>query len=727
MSLTRRAFLKASSLTGLALTLGVTRDERVFVIAPSSGQRPRFTPNRWLRIEQSGTIVITAHRSEMGQGVRTSLPMIVAEELCADWSRVTVEHARPGPDFPGMRTSGSSSVVEAWRPLRLAAAAAREMLITAAALTWRIDRGTCIADQGAIVHQPTGRRLAFGDLVARASELEVPVGVPLRDPTSFRLVGKRVMTVDTPAIVAGRATYGIDVRVPRMAFATIARAPSLAGTVRRWSAERARQLPGVRAIVPVSRGIAVIAESTWAALRARAALDIDWDAGGTAANSDAFAQAMESAIERGKVAKAKGDLSMAQRSVSREIEATYRWPFQAHAAMEPLNCCADVRQDKCEVWVGTQAPNEVQDAIAKHLSLPPTDVTVNVMLLGGGFGRRLAVDYAIDAVEVSRAIGAPVQVLWTREDDIQHDMYQPCQVNRLTAGLDAHGDIVSWRHRVADCNLTMYGPFDPNFDPATGDDPWGGHDTPYEFPAMEIRLALLEAPVPTGAWRSVTYPAAACARECFLDEVAHATGRDPVAMRLALLSSPGERRVDGVILANGDRMRRVVALAADRATWHSPFPRERDGRLWGRGIACNGMHEETMVAQVAEVSVDAKGDVKVHRVVCAVDCGQVVNLSGVESQFEGGVVWALSAALNTEITIRQGRVEQSNFHDFPVVRMDEAPMVEVVVVSSTSGPFGIGELPVPAVAPAVLNAVFAATGKRVRDLPLRARDLVGSS
>jgi isoquinoline 1-oxidoreductase beta subunit len=408
------------------------------------------------------------------------------------------------------------------------------------------------------------------------------------------------------------------------------------------------------------------------------------------------------------------------RGAARRIEHTYRSPFQAHAALEPLNCTVELRADRCEIWVGTQSPNQVQTEVAKLLGFTPEQVVVNVLLMGGGFGRRLAHDYALDAAEVARAarLSGPVQVVWSREDDMRHALYHPGQVDRLSAGLDADGRLIAWRHRTGSYHLSQFGPYDPAYDPVAGGAPWGGIDTPYSFPALEVTQALLEAPVPTGSWRAVGYPATVFARESFLDEVALAAGVDPIALRLSVLPSPGMMRVGTRELPNGDRLRGVLQLAAERSGWSQPFVRLRDGRRWGRGIACNAYHNQTMVAQVAEVSVGAAGDVRVHRVVSAVDCGLAVNPLGLEGQFESGVLWALSAALKSEMRFERGSAATSNFNDFPVMRMNESPAVEVHIVRNDLPPMGVGEQPVPAVAPAVMNAVFNATGHRVRDLPL---------
>jgi len=594
------------------------------------------------------------------------------------------------------------------------------MLVAAAAARWGVTPDTCATERGAVLHRASARRLEFGALVADAARLPVPTEPRLKESSEFRLLGQRVPRVDAHAMVSGTATYGIDVKVPGMRYAAIARPPAHNGKIARWDATRARAVPGVLDVVEVPAGVAVLASNTWAALQGRDALEIHAAAGvGATGDSAAFMRALDDAMARGgKPAVRRGDVASALAGGGRRMTATYRAPFQGHAAMEPLNCVAHVRDGQCEIWVGTQAPNQAQEDVAKLLGIPLDRVTLHVTLLGGGFGRRLGYDYVIEAVELSRKVGGPVQVVWSREDDMRHDMYQPGQVNRLTTSLDARGLPVAWRHEVADYNLTMFGDYDPNYDPAADGDPWGAFDTPYGFPALDVTLALAPTPVPTGAWRSVTYPAAVMARESFLDEIAVATRRDPVDLRLALLPSPGTVKVGSLSVNNGDRLRAVLRLAAEKSGWGTPLRKPNDGRRWGRGIAINAYHQQTMVAQVAEVSVGAQGDVRVHRVVCAVDCGQVINRSGLDAQFEGGVMWALSA-LKGEITFANGATVQANYNDYPVVRMREAPRVEVHVVPSTLRPFGVGEQPVPAVGPAVANAIYAATGRRLRATPFR--------
>jgi isoquinoline 1-oxidoreductase beta subunit len=717
--LSRRAFVKLAAGSGVALVFGRDSSGSIIASIRSSRAAPDFRPNQWIAIGQDDVVTIRVGKTEMGQGVRTSLPAIAAAELGADWPRVRVEQAEPGPDFSDMGTSGSGSVIDSWMPLREAAAAARAVLTRAAAAQFGVGAEECVAENGVVVHAASSRRATFGSLVAAAAELPVPAKPVLRPASDLHLLGTRLKRTDTPAIVRGAAVYGIDVRVPNMKFAVIARPPAVGATARRWNEAAARAVPGVTGVSRVPSGFAVIASNTWAAMEGRKALAVEWEtqAGDAAANSAAFTARLESALGEGKRARREGDADAAMRTAKRTLSATFHWPFQAHAAMEPLTAVADVRSDRCELWLGTQRANGVQSLAAKMLDLSPERVTVHPTLMGGAFGRRIAIDHAREAIEVSRAIGAPAQVVWSREDDIQHDMYNAAQVNRLTAGLDDDGNIVAWRHQVADYHLSMFGAYDPKYDPASDGDPWGGFDTPYGFGALDVTLAVLESPVPTGAWRSVTYPAAVFARESFLDEIAHATNRDPLALRLSLIPSPGAFGRDN--RPNGDRLRNVLQRAAALADWHRAMPRTKDGRRWGRGIACNQYHRGTMVAQVAEVSVGAAHDIKVHRIVTAIDVGRVIDRSGLEAQVEGGVGWALSAALKTRVTFANGRAQQSNFHDFSVLRMREMPRQDIAIVESDWGPFGAGEPPVPAVAPAVANAVFAATGRRLRQTPLR--------
>jgi isoquinoline 1-oxidoreductase beta subunit len=724
VSATRRDFLRLGALGGaaaLVLRFRWEADAQVVKSMAADTADAAFSPSPWIAIDASGKVTLTAHRSEMGQGARTALPMILAEELGADWSKVEVRHAAPGPDFPDMRTSGSSSVEDSWAPLRQAGAAAREMLLAAAAARWGVPAASCRARDGKVVGGD-GRSIGFGDLAAAAAALPVPRQPPLKSARDYTLLGTRVLRVDGPRIVRGTAVYGLDVQVPGLRKAAVARCPVFGGQARRWNAAAAKAIPGVREVVPIPSGIAVVADDTWTALAGRDALQVEWDYGPRANDSSAaYWRRLEAALDAGgRTTRAEGDAAAALAGAPRRLQARYRYPFQAHATLEPMNCAARVGPNGCDIWVGTQAPNEAQRDVAKLLGIRPEAVRLEVALLGGGFGRRLGYDYVIEAVELARRVPFPVQVVWTRPDDMQHDFFQPAALHEIGAGLDAAGKPVAWVHRAATFHLSMFGPFSAG-DPELYDgSPWGGYDTPYAIPALRIDYAPLAAPVPTGAWRSVEYPSTVFARESFVDEIAHATGRDPVALRLELIPSPGTVKLRTMTLDNGERLRRVVRLAAAKAGWGQPLAHRREGRRWGRGIACNAYHRQTMVAQVAEVSVGAQGDVRVHRVVCAIDCGQVVNLSGLEGQVESGVLWGLSATLHGQITFAGGRAEQHTYSDFPVMRMHEAPQIETHVVPSPLPPLGAGEQPVPPIYAAVANAVFAATGARRRELPLGA-------
>jgi isoquinoline 1-oxidoreductase subunit beta len=718
----RRNFLKWASAQGAVLVIGLPALGRAAPdVATAAVPPPPFAPNQWLMIDSAGVVTLVLDKSEMGQGVGTALPMILADELGADWERIRVRHAEPGPAFTDMGTAGSGSVSGSWLPLRRAGATARAMLTAAAATAWGVPAAECTSVSGNIVHRPTGRRKSFASVVAAAARLPIPAEAPLRDESELRLLGSRTRQRDVPEIVRGRVTYGIDVSRPKMLHATVARSPVHGGSVRRWNGARAEGVAGVRRVVPISNGIAVVATSTWAAMKGREALDVEWNEGPNSSlgTADTWRLLEEAMARGGKVARATGNAASVLAASTRRMEAEYRWPWHAHASIEPLSCVAHVTGGSCEIWVGTQSPNSAQNEAAKLLGIPADRVTVHVQRLGGAFGRRIAVDYVLEAVEIARTLDAPVQVLWTREDDMQHDMYNPAQLNRMSAALDAAGRPVAWSHRVADFHLSMFGAYNPDDDPSKTGDPWGGIDTPYDFPNLHVELALARSPFPSGAWRAVSYPAAVIARECFLDEVAHATGQDPVALRLSLIPSPGMLTRGTSSRPNGDRLRRVLTLAAERAGWGRPVPATDATRRRASGIACNPYSQQAMVAQVADVSVGDAGDVRVHRVVSAVDCGRVINLNGVEAQFEGGIAWALSALFGSPIEFERGVTRQRTFSDYPVLRMREVPAVEVHVVPSELRPFGMGEPPVPAVGPAVLNAIFAATGVRVRELPIR--------
>jgi isoquinoline 1-oxidoreductase beta subunit len=703
--------LRIAALAGAALVLEALPGGVVRLAAAAAPATPEpFAPNPWLAIRADGSVTVVVARGEMGQGVRTSLPMIVAEELDCDWSRVEVSTPEPGPRYPRMRTSGSWSVGGGWEPLRHAGAAARDMLVRAAAARWKVAPADCDTANGEVRHASSGRRLAYGALVAAAAALDPPEKPVLKSPERYRLVGTPMKRRDGPAIVTGSARYGIDVRERGMLRASVERGPRLGATVRSFDDAAARRVPGVRNVVAVPSGVAVLAGDSWSAQRGREALRVDWTfPAGEGFDSRAFQRDLvERSREDGWEARAEGDVTAALARAATRLEAVYEYGFQAHAPLEPINAaCALDADGGCDLWLGTQAANEVQQAVAKRLGVEPAHVRVHLQLMGGGFGRRLGIDMALEAVEVARAAKAPVQVLWTRPDDLRYGYFQPGSAHRMAGGVDANGKVIAWKHTMAGVPHSAFSEATPSVDLAR-DLMWGGFDNPYAIPNLRVAHVTLKAPVPTGPWRSVHYPPGVLARECFLDELAFAAKRDPLEVRLELLADTAD--------PNRARLARVLRVAAEKAGWERPAA----GR--GLGIAANVYDGDTVLAQVAEVSVSGERRVRVHRMVCAVDCGRVINPLGVEGQVESAIVWGLTAALKGEVTFAGGLVEQTGFADYPMLEMGEMPAIEVHVMPGDRPPLGIGEQCVSPVAAAVHNAVFAATGLRVRRSPVP-RDL----
>ncbi len=731
MSATRRSFLKAGALAGAGLVIGFHLPS-----ADGEAQIP-FDPNAYISITPDNIVRFWITRSEMGQGVRTTLPILLNEELDADWSQIRYEQASPGGRFQGirLRTSGSGSTVGTYKTLRKAGATAREMLIAAAAERWSVDASACSARQGTVVHNPSGRKLTYGQLANAAAKQKIPENPPLKDPKDFRLIGTRVKRTDGAAIVTGRATFGIDVRLPEMLQAVVARSPYFGGQATRVDSSKALAVPGVRHVVPVSTGItpgvAVVADHTWAAMKGRDVLQVEWEPGPHAEfDSNIFIRQMEDKLsqkEDGYFVRGDGDARKAIETASQQLEGVYEFPFQAHAPLETMNCVADVRAGRCEVWVPTQAPEVALSQTAKLLGIPESAVTIHVTLLGGGFGRRLFADYVPEAVEVSRAIGKPVQLFWTRADDMRFGFFHPADIEHIRGGLDGKGKPVAWIQRSVGSDLSMFG--GPSEEEKKNPrhyfndgSPWGSFDNPYNFPHLKADFIPFNSPVPTGPWRAVEYPPTVFARESFIDEMAHAAAKDPLQFRLNLLQ-PGDVLSIGDAKIDRARLVRVLLLAAEKADWKRSLPHSKD-RLCGRGIACNVYDSDCYIAQVAEVSVGRRGyDIQVHRVICAVDCGLVINPQGLEGQSESGILWGLSAALHGRVDFKKGAAVQENYSDFEVIRMNEAPRIETYIVPSERNPGGFGETAVPPIVPAVANAIFAATGKRVRRLPITGETL----
>lgn len=657
----RRDFLKLVAVSTGGLVLAVYLDgcapaaapQPAVAALPSPTPTPtpqpfaEWAPNIYLKLDTLGILTVTAFRSEMGQGIRTSLAMLAADELDVEWANVRIEQAQADPKYGNQLTGGSQSISGYSAAMRTAGATARQMLVNAAAQAWDTDPSGCTTTAGQVIHPDGQQKLPYGSLVNAAANLELPKGVKTKKKDQFNIIGTRVGHWDAPKIVTGQAVYGLDVRLPGMHYAAIARCPVFGGTFAAYDDSAARSVPGVKQIVELRDKIAVVAVNSWAAIQGRNALKVTWDDKGNGKNSsEKF------------IADGVAQLTKSSQPDPKFLEATYITPYEAHATMEPMNCTAYIHDGICEVWAPTQNPQEIQAVVA---AATRAKVIVNVPLIGGGFGRRLQSDYALEAAQVALAADLPIQVLWTRDDDLQHDFYQAMSIQHFKQPLDKVGlPYPSWA---------------------------GG------------------AIVPTGAWRSVENFLQAYAQQCFMDEMALALKRDPLDLRLE-------------VYARDERALGVIKLAAEKAGWGQSMPAGE-----GRGLAYFPTFGVTYVAQVAEVAVDVAGNIRVRRVVCAVDCGQVVNPDTVAAQMEGGIVFGLTAALKAQSVLKDGKMQEANFDDYPLLRMDEMPAVEVYIVESDNRPSGIGEMGVPPIAPAIANAVFAATGKRIRHIPIVAADL----
>ncbi len=703
MSTTRRDFLKGSAAATGALVIGFTLPVASRFAAANAAAAAPLAPNAFLRIAQDGEVTVICGLSEMGQGVHMGIAMLLAEELDADWKRVRIEQAPADKAYVnpalGMQATGGSTAIRGhYEPMRKAGATARKMLVTAAANAWGVDAGSCRTENGRVIHAD-GRSVDYGALVAAAAKLPIPTDAPVKDPKDFRILGQGLKRLDTPAKVDGSAGFGLDVKLPGMLTAVMAHAPVPGAKVVSFDAAAAKKIPGVRQVVPLPQGVAVLADGYWPALQGRDALVVKWDDGALGGlSSEAISKLLTDATTRpGKLARNEGDVGA---PVARTIEAVYEAPYLAHACMEPMNCTASVRADSAEVWAPTQAPGPHQGLVAQLTGLPLEKVKVNTTYLGGGFGRRFAPDFVIAATLLSKAAGAPVKVVYTREDDMRAGFYRPASVTRFTAGFDANGSPTSFTARVASPSIMIAAGFVQELPEGIDETAVEGiKDCPYDFPNLRVEYARVEPGVQVWFWRSVGHSQNSYFLESFVDEVAAEAGKDPVEFRRSLLGKQ-------------PRLRGVLDLAVQKAGWGAPLP---GGVHRGVAIASSfGSH----VAQVAEVSVDKDGRPRVHRIVAAVDCGRTVNPEIIRRQIEGAIVYGLSAALYEKITFKDGRVEQGNFNDYPMLRIDEMPRVEVHIVPSTEAPGGIGEPGLPAATPAVVNAIFAATGRRVRRLPI---------
>jgi isoquinoline 1-oxidoreductase beta subunit len=704
----RRGFLASAAAVGGALVLGFNLRHR-----PGAAAGEGFAPNAFVRIGPDGQVVLTMPYVEMGQGTYTSIPMLIAEELEVGLNQIKLEHAPPNEKLYtnpllGVQATGNSNAMRgAWKPMRQAGATARVMLVEAAAKRWGVDAKDCRAQDGEVIHTPTGRKLKYGEVAADAARVSVPTNVALKSPAEFKLIGTRAKRLDTPSKVNGTARYGIDALPPGVKFATLAQSPVAGGRVKSIDEAAAKAVKGVRQIVRLDDTVAVVADHMGAAKKGLEALKVEWDDGqnGGLATADIAKELEQATLGSGAVAQNIGDADKAMAGAATKVEAIYQLPFLAHATMEPMNCTVHFRKDECELWLGTQAIARVQAFAAKAAGLSADKVIVHNHMIGGGFGRRLDADGAVRAVEIAKQVDGPVKIVWTREEDTQHDVYRPYWLDRISAGLDDQGKPVAWKNHFAGSSVVsrwIPAYFKKGLD---GDSTEGAIDLVYDFPNLHVEYSRVEPKgIVTGFWRSVGPSHNVFVVESFVDELAAAAKQDPVAYRRALLDK-------------NPRAKAVLDLAAEKAGWGQPLP----DRV-GRGVSLQFVFG-SFLAQVAEVEVSKDGSVRVRRVVCAMDCGTVVNPDTVEAQLMSGVTFGATAALYGEITLKYGRIEQGNFDTYQMIRMNEAPAIEVHIVKSAEPPGGMGETGTSGVVPAIANAIFAATGKRLRKMPADANAL----
>ncbi|MGZ5130484.1 MAG: molybdopterin cofactor-binding domain-containing protein [Caldimonas sp.] len=705
----RRSFLQTSAVAsgGLLIGIGLPASMNEAIAAGTL-----YTPTAWVHIADDNTITLISARSEMGQGVYTSMPMLIAEELNVDIRKVKVAMAPPGKEYGnamlfGLQlTGGSTSVRDGWEKLRLAGAQAREMLISAAAAQWNVDRSTLKAANGTVTG-PGGKKATYGQLAAAASKLQVPEKVALKDPKDFTIVGKRTRRLDTPAKINGTAEFGIDVKLPGMVYASLEQCPVIGGTVKSFDATKAKTMPGVIDVVQIPDGVAVVADSYWHAFKARQGVSIQWDEGpGATVNDKAMIAALKAGAESTKPlpVKAVGDADGAIKGAAKVIRAEYVLPLLSHSPLEPMNFTAWVHDNKADLIGPTQWQDAAAGTVAKVIGVPPENVTLRTTFLGGGFGRRIDIDFIIQAAQISKAVGKPVKLIWSREDDMTHDFYRPQSVHHVAAAIGPDGMPTAMTFRMTSQSVTarVFGQPAAEVDPLMTE----AAVAPYQIAATRHDIVKQDVGLRVGYWRSVSHALNAFANETFVDELAAAAGKDPYQYRMALLSSQ-------------PRFQNVLKIAADKAGWGSPAPA---GRF--RGIALMEGYD-TYMAQVAEISMQG-GVPVVHKVTVAADLGRMVNPDTVEAQIQSSIIFGLTAALYGEITVDKGRVQQTNFHQYKMVRMNEAPQIDITLVDSTEKPGGIGEPATALIGPAVGNAVFAATGKRLRRMPMTAENIAAA-
>ena len=696
---TRREFIKVVGLSGGGLFLASYVPFQNVLTNPSNEPKI-FSPSVYLRIDSNGVVTVIFHRSELGQGVKTALPMLVAEELEVDWEKIVIEQSDADTKYGNQSTGGSTSIRLNYEPLRVAGATARMMLITAAAARWNVSPENCYAEKGYVINKLTDEKSGYGELVEDASKLPVLKNVPLKDPKDFKLIGKRIHRVDTPDKIYGKAKFGIDIVIPGMFYAAVSRCPVFGGKVKSFDATRTKSLPGVVNVYQISSGIAVVADSTYRAFKGRDALNIEWDYGKYANvnTEDIRNELTKYTNEDGYEFESKGDVKKEPEKGEKEIAALYEVPFLCHAQMEPMNCVARVENDKAEIWAPSQTPQDARTQSSNVLGMSEDNVTVHITLMGGGFGRRLVNDFAVEASEISKASGKPIKLTWTREEDMKFGWYRPPSMNVLEGSVSEDGKPLKYSHHVIAPSIIQMR-FASNLPPSQYDIKEGAVGLQYQIPNMRISGTIISTHIPISWYRSVYNSQNPFASECFIDELAYAANKDPYEFRRDMLP-------------DDSRLKNVLNVAAEKSGWGKTLPKGK-----GRGIAIAECYE-SYNAQVAEVTI-VGNKIKVDRYVVVVDCGIVVNPDIMESQMQGVIAFALSGALKGKITIKNGRVEQGNYDDYPILRYNEMPKVEVHYIKNFFKVGGIGEVGMAACPPALCNAIFAATGKRIRRLPIR--------